>query len=76
MEETSKLPDLGKYFEKKVKVRMQGNRIVSGSVAGFDQFMNLVLFHAAEEHYDGSNTQLGETMIRGSSIVNVELLTA
>ena len=74
MSAPNKLPDLGKYLDKRVKVRLQGNRIVSGKLAGFDQFMNVVLFQGSEDHYDGSNTSLGESLIRGSSIVNIELL--
>ena len=70
----AKLPDLGKYLDKRVKVRMQGNRVVSGEVRGYDQFMNVVLAAAAEEHYDGTNAKLGETIIRGGSIINIELL--
>ena len=72
----SKLPDLAKYLDKRVKVRIQGNRLVSGTLRGYDQFMNVVIADAAEEHYDGGNTALGEAMLRGGSILNIELLAA
>ena len=72
----AKLPDLAKYLDKRVKVRMQGNRLVSGTLRGYDQFMNVVIGDAAEEHYDGGNTGLGEAMLRGGSILNIELLAA
>lgn len=68
------LPDLAKYLDKRVKVRLLGNRFVSGTVRGYDQFMNVVLAGAAEERYNGDNAPMGEALIRGSSIINVELL--
>jgi small nuclear ribonucleoprotein G len=72
----SKLPDLGKYLEKRVVVRLLGNRKVSGELRGYDHFMNVVLHGAAEEHYNGTNTPLAEAVIRGNTIVNIELVAA
>jgi small nuclear ribonucleoprotein G len=72
----TKLPDLAKYLDKRVKVRMQGNRMVTGVIRGYDQFMNVVLADAAEEHYNGGNTAMGESLLRGGSIINIELLVA
>lgn len=72
----SGLPDLAKYVDKRVMVRLHENRKVSGVLRGYDQFMNVVMHGAAEENYDGSSNPLGETVVRGNTIVNIELLQA
>lgn len=72
----SKLPDLVKYLDKRVVVRLLGNRKVSGALRGYDHFMNIVLDGAAEEHYDGTNSPLGEAVVRGNTIINIELVAA
>lgn len=72
-----KLPDLGTYLDKHVVVRLMGNRKVSGTLRGYDHFMNVVLANAAEEHYDGSNASLGgDAVVRGNTIINIELVAA
>jgi len=70
------LPQLSSYVGKHVTVRMHGNRKVSGELAGFDQFMNLVLKGGAEVLADGSTKPMGDTLLRGQSVVNLELLDA
>ena len=70
------LPDLKKYLDKRVLVRLHGNRKVTGVVRGYDHFMNVVLKDGAEEHYDGSSTAIGQTVVRGNTVVNLELLQA
>ena len=37
-------PDLKKYMEKNVSVKLNGNRLIKGTLRGYDQFMNLVGF--------------------------------
>lgn len=66
------LPELKKYVDKKVNLRLNGNRTVSGVLRGYDAFMNVVLAMADELHYGGSKTPLGSVLIRGSMIVNIE----
>jgi small nuclear ribonucleoprotein G len=77
MSENNKtLPDLKKYLDKRVLVRMHGNRKVTGVLQGYDHFMNVVIANGTEEHYDGTSTALGETVVRGNTVVNLELLQA
>lgn len=35
-------PELKKYMDKKLQLKLNGSRIVSGILRGFDPFMNLV----------------------------------
>lgn len=41
-------PDLKKYMDKRLSIKLNANRTVTGVLRGFDQFMNLVLDDAAE----------------------------
>ena len=71
------LPDLKKFLDKRVLVRLTGNRKVSGVLAGYDYFMNLVLHNTTEEKYDGSAKPMGSgaapCVVRGNMVVNLEL---
>ena len=65
-------PDLKKYMEKNVSIKMNGNRKVNGTLRGYDQFMNLVLDNATEDGNDTKN--IGQIVIRGNSVVQVEII--
>ena len=65
-------PDLKKYMEKNVCVKMNGNRKVVGTLRGYDQFMNLVLDNASEDAENAKN--IGMIVIRGNSVVQVEVI--
>ena len=67
----SNLPDVKPYENKKVLVRLEGNRRVSGVLNGYDQFMNITLKNAVEESSE-AKTPLNVVVIRGSSIQNIE----
>ncbi|KAL7715491.1 Small nuclear ribonucleoprotein G [Entamoeba marina] len=74
MDKTQK-PELKHYMEKRIFVKINGNRSVIGVLRGFDEYMNLVLC----ESYDVSKTvdekyPLGTIMIRGNSIASVETI--
>jgi small nuclear ribonucleoprotein G len=68
-------PDLKKYVEKRVALKMNGNRKVVGLLRGFDQFMNIVL-EEAQEVGEEETTRIGMVVIRGSSILQMECLDA
>lgn len=42
-------PDLKKYMDKRLSLKLNGNRRVSGFLRGFDQFMNITLEESVEE---------------------------
>lgn len=53
---------------------MNGNRVVSGKLAGFDAYMNLTLEEAVHEASATEKHDIGLIMIRGSSVVQIEAL--
>ena len=52
---------------------MDGNRTVVGKLRGYDQFMNLVLEEAVDNNSD-EKAPLGQVVIRGNSVVQLEVL--
>lgn len=62
-------PELKKYMDKYVSVRLNGARVVTGVVRGFDPFMNLVL----DEANDGKQ-QIGMVVLRGNAVMAIEAL--
>uniref|UniRef100_A0A0N5AMX2 Small nuclear ribonucleoprotein G n=1 Tax=Syphacia muris TaxID=451379 RepID=A0A0N5AMX2_9BILA len=65
-------PELKKYMDKQMDLKLNGNRKVSGILRGFDPFMNIVIEEAVEHLKDGSTNQLGMVVIRGNSIATME----
>ena len=69
-------PDIKKFYDKRLLLKLTCNRKVIGKVIGFDHFMNLTLDDAIEYHGEGNKQQtpLYKTMVRGGSIVFWECL--
>lgn len=67
-------PELKKYMEKRLFVQLNGNRKVSGTLRGYDVFLNIVLDEAVEEKAGGEKVRLGMVVIRGNSVVMLEAL--
>ncbi|KAK2163674.1 hypothetical protein LSH36_75g04027 [Paralvinella palmiformis] len=67
-------PELKKYMDKKLQLRLNGSRIVAGVLRGFDPFMNIVIDEAIEETKTGQKNSIGMVVIRGNSIVLLEAL--
>eukprot|EP00632_Arachnochrysis_sp_CCMP2950_P011775 CAMPEP_0185696670 /NCGR_PEP_ID=MMETSP1164-20130828/5276_1 /TAXON_ID=1104430 /ORGANISM="Chrysoreinhardia sp, Strain CCMP2950" /LENGTH=74 /DNA_ID=CAMNT_0028363551 /DNA_START=90 /DNA_END=314 /DNA_ORIENTATION=+ len=65
-------PDLKKYMDKLLSIKVNGNRRVHGTLRGYDQFLNLVLDEATEETHDGKAVKIGMVVLRGSSIVQLQ----
>jgi small nuclear ribonucleoprotein G len=72
----SALPDLKPYAMQRVQIRLEGGRRVIGVLTGFDEFMNVVLSNAEEAAGAdaAAGRSMGETVVRGSTIVNIEKL--
>lgn len=80
-------PDLNKYMNKQLSLKLNGSRRVTGRLRGFDQFMNLVLEDTIE-HKTNNNNQantandieslndqnIGSVVIRGNSVLMIEAL--
>ena len=67
-------PDLKKYMDKRLSIKLNGNRIVIGVLRGFDQFMNLVLDESVEQVSASEQNNIGMVVIRGNSVVTIEAL--
>ena len=67
-------PDLKKYLDKALTIKMNGNRRVSGVLRGYDQFLNLVLEDATEDAADGRKTPIGMVVLRGNGIIQLQSL--
>ncbi|KAK3183507.1 hypothetical protein Dsin_030793 [Dipteronia sinensis] len=48
MSKPGQLPDLKNYMDWKLQIKLNANRIVVGTLRGFDQFMNLVADNTVE----------------------------
>ena len=67
-------PELKKYMDKKLTLRLNGNRNVTGVLRGFDPFMNLVIDEAVENVNAQQQNAIGMVVIRGNSVVLMEAL--
>jgi small nuclear ribonucleoprotein G len=70
--------DLKNYLDKRLRIKLNANRIVTGKLRGYDQFMNLVLEEAVQINSNtdnnNENEDLGTIMIRGNSVILWECL--
>lgn len=80
MSSKKSLPNLNHFMEKRVVVKLQGGRSVSGVLRGVDQFMSLVLYDAVDETKNPniqspdqveSKLAMGTTVIRGTAVVEI-----
>jgi small nuclear ribonucleoprotein G len=67
----AKPPDLKKFFGKRMSVSLNGGRIVTGRLTGFDVFMNLTLEETTEEISASERRELGVMVVRGNCIMCV-----
>lgn len=65
-------PDLKKYMDKLLTIKVNGDRRVNGVLRGYDQFLNLVLEDATEELRDGRKISIGMIVLRGNGIVQLQ----
>ncbi|GBF88052.1 small nuclear ribonucleoprotein G-like protein [Raphidocelis subcapitata] len=64
-------PELRKFMDKKLSIALNANRHVTGTLRGFDQFMNLVLDNTVDTK---AKQEIGMVVIRGNSIITIEAL--
>ncbi|CAM9719722.1 unnamed protein product [Heterosigma akashiwo] len=67
-------PDLKRYMDKTLAIRLNANRKVQGVLRGFDQFMNIVLDETVDLSPSADNQKVGMVVIRGNSIVQFECM--
>ncbi|XP_040271729.1 small nuclear ribonucleoprotein G [Bufo bufo] len=67
-------PELKKFMDKKLSLKLNGGRNVTGILRGFDPFMNLVMDECTEGSGAGHQNNIGMVVIRGNSIIMLEAL--
>ncbi|KAL7306091.1 small nuclear ribonucleoprotein G [Trichogramma pretiosum] len=67
-------PELKKYMDKKLSLKLNGGRHVTGILRGFDPFMNMVIDESVEFCKDGTQNNIGMVVIRGNSVIMLEAL--
>jgi len=67
-------PELKKFMDKKLSLKLNGNRRVTGVLRGFDPFMNLVIDEATEDISATQKNDIGMVVVRGNSIILLEAL--
>lgn len=67
-------PELKKFMDKKLSLKLNGGRHVQGILRGFDPFMNLVIDECVEMATSGQQNNIGMVVIRGNSIIMLEAL--
>ncbi|GIY25941.1 small nuclear ribonucleoprotein G [Caerostris extrusa] len=67
-------PELKRYMDKKLHLKLNGGRHVIGILRGFDPFMNLVIDEAVEQVKGEQDNPIGMIVIRGNSIVLLEAM--
>lgn len=54
-------------------MQLNGSRKVIGVLRGYDVFLNIVLDDAVEERDGGEKVRIGTVVIRGNSVVMLEV---
>ena len=67
-------PELKKYMDRKLSLKLNGNRQVTGILRGFDPFMNLVMDDCVELVNTNSHNSIGMVVVRGNSVTLMEAL--
>lgn len=52
-------PEIKKFMEKRLSIKLNGSRKITGILRGFDQFMNLVLDDTVEEVSVAERNEIG-----------------
>lgn len=61
------------YLDKRVLIQLNGSRKVMGLLRGYDVYLNIVLDEALEEKPNGEKVRIGMVVIRGNSVVMLEV---
>ncbi|KAM3322608.1 hypothetical protein P3S67_003759 [Capsicum chacoense] len=63
MSRSGQPPDLKKYMDKQLQIKLNANLLVTGTLRGFDQFMNLVIDNIVEVNGNEKN-EIGMVVIQ------------
>ncbi|HLE95936.1 MAG TPA: LSM domain-containing protein [Candidatus Thermoplasmatota archaeon] len=61
---------LERSLNKKMALQLKDGRVLEGKLAGYDQYMNLVL-EEVEERGGSTARRLGTVLLRGNNVVSI-----
>ena len=61
---------LEKSLNKAVSIKLKDGRTMDGNLAGYDEYMNMVL-EGTEEENKGEKRRLGTVILRGNNVVSI-----
>ncbi|KAH7815995.1 putative small nuclear ribonucleoprotein G [Monocercomonoides exilis] len=67
-------PDLKRFLEKNIRVKLNAGRTVEGVLFSNDHMLNIVLHNASEVFEKEKPKFIGTMVIRGSAIIHLECL--
>ncbi|ODV96045.1 hypothetical protein PACTADRAFT_49465 [Pachysolen tannophilus NRRL Y-2460] len=67
-------PELKKYMDKRLALQLNGSRKIEGNLRGYDIFLNLTIDDTVEVTNKNESVQVGTVIVRGNSIVSIEVL--
>uniref|UniRef100_A0A3Q2HTG8 Small nuclear ribonucleoprotein G n=1 Tax=Equus caballus TaxID=9796 RepID=A0A3Q2HTG8_HORSE len=70
----SQPPELKKFMDKKLSLKLHGGRHVQGILWGFDPFVNLVIDECVEMTTSGQQNNIGMVVIQRNGIIMLEAL--
>jgi small nuclear ribonucleoprotein len=63
---------LEKSVNQKLSLLLKDGRLIDGTLAGYDEYMNMVL-NEVEETYNDSKRRLGTIILRGNNVVSISI---
>uniref|UniRef100_A0A8C4LQ49 Small nuclear ribonucleoprotein G n=1 Tax=Equus asinus TaxID=9793 RepID=A0A8C4LQ49_EQUAS len=70
----SQPPELKKFMDKKLSLKLHGGIHVQGILRGFDPFVNLVIDECVEMTTSGQQNNIGMVVIQRNGIIMLEAL--
>jgi small nuclear ribonucleoprotein len=64
---------LEKAMDQKLSLLLKDSRVIEGKLAGYDEYMNMVLSDA-EETMNENKRRLGIVILRGNNVVSISIL--
>ncbi|MDY0293216.1 MAG: LSM domain-containing protein [Candidatus Methanomethylophilaceae archaeon] len=65
---------LEKSIDKRVSLLLKDNRVLEGKLAGFDEYMNMVLEDTEERTANQEQRRLGSVVLRGNNVVSISII--
>ena len=70
---TMPLKMLESFMNKRISLLLKDNRVLEGKLAGYDDYMNMVLLDT-EEKTSEMTRKLGTVILRGNNVVRMTLI--